>query len=278
MSSYKNLPETVVYAGNVPPLSFYLLDLWRYRMLLLVFTLRDLKVRYTQTVLGFGWIVISPLITVGIFSFVFGLMIKIPSEGLPYLLFYLVAIVPWYAFMSMLNLTVGSVEGNGGLVTKIYFPRLLLGGSYVLSASVDYLVGFTLVIICAIFFGFLTIPLLVMLPFLLLLQALFAMGLGLFLAPLSTRYKDIKLFMPLIIQFYYFANPILYPVSAAPQWLRFWYDFNPMSMVIITYRNALRGEWPQFQHFSIGLITAMLTFMLGFWFFRKQEQSLVDSL
>lgn len=278
MSSVNALRETVIRAGNVPPLKTYLKDLWHYRMLLWIFTVRDLKVRYTQTVLGFSWIVISPLITVGVFTFVFGVMIKIPSDGLPYLLFYLVAIVPWYAFMTMLNLTMGSVEGNGGLVSKIYFPRLLLGGSYTLSSAVDYTVGFGLVIICALYFHRLNYHLFVIFPFLLLIQALFAMGIGLFLAPISARYRDIRLFIPLALQFYYFANPIMYPISAAPPWLRYWFEFNPMSMIITSYRAALRDEWPGMEQFVFGFIAALLVFICGFTHFRRHEQTLVDSI
>ncbi len=278
MSSERILKETVVRAGDMQPLSTYLKDLWHYRILLWVFTARDIKVRYSQTVLGFGWIVISPIITVGVFTFVFGVMIKIPSDGLPYLLFYLVAIIPWYAFMGMINLTMGSVEGNAGLVSKIYFPRLLLGGSYTLSSAVDYLVGFGLVIICALFYHRLHYHLFVLFPILLATQAMFAMGLGLLLAPLSTRYRDVKLFVPLALQLYYFANPIMYPVSASPHWLRYWYEFNPMSMIISSYRYALKGEWPSFEQFSFGLIAAVTVFILGFCFFRKHEQSLVDAI
>jgi lipopolysaccharide transport system permease protein len=272
------LRETVIKAGDVQPLKNYLLDLWRYRILLWVFTARDIKVRYSQTILGFFWILISPLITVGVFTFVFGFMIKIPSDGLPYILFYLVAIIPWYAFMAMINMSMGSVEGNAGLVTKIYFPRLVLAGTYTLSAGVDYLVGFGLIVSCAFFYHFLHYKLIILFPLLFLIQAMFAMGLGLFLAPFSTRYRDIKLFVPLALQLYYFANPIVYPVSATPPWLRFWYEFNPMSMVICAYRDALKGQWPNPEQFIFGLLVASCVFLIGFNTFRKYEQSIVDAI
>lgn len=278
MSEINSLKETVIKAGNKQPLKTYLKDLWQYRMLLWVFTARDIKVRYSQTLLGFGWIVLSPLITVGVFTFVFGFMIRIPSDGLPYLLFYLVAIIPWYAFMAMLNMTMGSVEGNAGLVTKIYFPRLLLGGTYTLSSGVDYLVGFGLIVICSAIYGKLNYHLFVLFPFLFLIQAMFSMGVGLFLAPLSTRYRDIKLFVPLALQLYYFANPILYPISASPHWLRFWYEFNPMSMIISAYREALKGGWPSIEQLAFGISVSTVVFICGFIFFRNNEQSLVDAL
>lgn len=278
MRDVSHLKETVVKAGDILPLPTLLKNLWHYRILLWVFSLRDIKVRYTQTYLGLGWILLQPLITVGVFTFVFGYMIKIPTDGLPYLMFYLVAIVPWYAFLATLNLTIGSIEGNAGLVSKIYFPRVLLGGSYALSASLDYIVGFGLVLFCAALYGLLTIQLIVVFPFLLLIQALFALGLGLWLAPLSTRYRDIKLIVPLVMQLYYFANPILYPISASPAVIRPWYDLNPMSMMISTYRMALRGEWPHWDNVLFGIVAAIIIFICGFQFFRKKEQSLVDAI
>lgn len=278
MSDQKLLKETVIKAGDMQPLKTYLKDLWQYRMLLWVFTARDIKVRYSQTVLGFGWLILSPLITVGVFTFVFGFMIKIPTDGLPYLLFYLVAIIPWYAFMAMINLSMSAVEGNAGLINKIYFPRLLLSGTYTLSAAIDYLVGFGLIIICAILYGRLNYHLFVLFPLLLFIQCMFAMGLGLFLAPFSTRYRDVKLFIPLALQLYYFANPVLYPISASPSWLRLWYEFNPMSMIICGYRDALNGKWPNPEQFVFGFSAAILIFALGFMFFRKNEQSIVDAL
>jgi lipopolysaccharide transport system permease protein len=247
-------------------------------MLLFVFSARDIKVRYTQTFLGFFWIILSPLITVGVFTFVFGLMIKVPTDGLPYLMFYLVAIVPWYAFISTLNLTMGSIEGNAGLITKIYFPRLLLGGSYALSSALDYIVGYGVILIFAAGFGLLHIQLLIIMPFLFIIQTLFALGLGLLLAPLSTRYRDIKFFVPLAIQLYYFANPILYSISAAPHWVRPWYELNPMSTVITSYRSALMGHWPSWENIVFGVISAIVIFIIGVQIFRKNDQSLVDSL
>ncbi|WED41892.1 ABC transporter permease [Legionella cardiaca] len=278
MSEEKLLKETVIKAGDIQPLKTYLKDLWQYRMLLWVFTARDIKVRYSQTVLGFGWLILSPLITVGVFTFVFGFMIKIPTDGLPYLLFYLVAIIPWYGFMAMINMSMGAVEGNAGLVNKIYFPRLLLSGTYTLSAAIDYLIGFGLIVICALIYGLFNYHLFILFPLLLLIQCMYAMGLGLLLAPFSARYRDIRLFVPLALQFYYFANPVLYPVSASPSWLRLWYEFNPMSMIICAYRDALKGGWPNPEQFVFGFSAAILIFVIGFTFFRKHEQSIVDAL
>lgn len=278
MNQTKALRETVINAGDVQPLKSYMKDLWHYRMLLWIFTARDIKVRYAQTFLGFFWIFITPLITVGVFTFVFGFMIKIPSDGLPYLLFYLVAIIPWYAFMAIINMSMGSVEGNAGLVSKIYFPRLLLGGSYTLSAGVDYFVGFLMILFCAFLYHRFNYRLLVLFPCLFLIQAMFAMGLGLLLAPISTRFRDVKLLVPLALQLYYFANPILYPVSASPYWLRLWYDFNPMSMVICVYRDALKGLWPNPVQFTFGFTIAIVVFVIGFNTFRRTEQSIVDAI
>lgn len=269
---------TVVGAGDKPPLKKYLKDFWKYRLLLWVFTVRDIKVRYSQTFFGFLWIFLSPLFTVGVFTFVFGVMVKIPSDGLPYLLFYLVAIVPWYAFVAMLNQTMGSVESNAGLVSKIYFPRLILACSYSLSSGLDYFVGFWMIVICATLYGKLHIQVFVLFPFLFFIQSLFAMGLGMLLSPWSAKYRDIRLFIPLAIQLYYFSNPILYSSSAAPHWLKWWYKFNPMSMIISAYREALKGHWPHLSQVSFGVFAAIVIFILGFTVFRSKEQTMVDSI
>ena len=276
MQDINTLPITVVEAGDKLPLKKYLMDFWKYRLLLWVFTARDIKVRYAQTFLGLIWIFLSPLFTVGVFTFVFGVMVKIPSDGLPYLLFYLVAIVPWYAFVAMLNQTMGSVEGNAGLVSKIYFPRLILGCSYALSSGLDYLVGFGMIVLCSSLYGKLNIQLFILFPFLFLIQSLFAMGIGLFLAPWSSRYRDIRLFIPLATQLYYFSNPILYSSTAAPHWLQWWYKFNPMSMIITSYREALKGNWPQLNQVGFGVFAAVLVFIIGFSMFRSKKQTMVD--
>lgn len=270
--------ETIVTAGAVKPLKDVIKNLWLYRSLLLVFSMRDIKARYAQTFLGLAWLILTPLITVGVFTFVFGLMIKIPSDGLPYILFYLVAILSWNVFTSVFNFTASSIESNAGLISKIYFPRLLLGGSYAVSTSLDYLIGYGLITIFSIIFGLWNYRLIVFMPLLFLIQMLFALGLGFLLAPLATRYRDVKYLMPLCLQLYYFANPILYSISVAPHWLRFWYEINPVSVVITSYRQILLGHWPDGTQLLIGVISAFCIFMIGMLFFNRHDQNLVDIL
>jgi lipopolysaccharide transport system permease protein len=270
--------ETVIQAGAAPRLALYLKDLWRYRHLIGVFCLRDIKTRYTQTILGVGWVLLTPLMTVGVFSFVFGLLIKVPSDGLPYLLFYLVAIIPWYAFINTLNNAVTSIEANSGLISKIYFPRLLIGASHAVSALVDFMVGYLLIIGFAAYFGFLTFTLFLITPLLLLIQTGFALGIGYFLAPLNTRYRDVKLSVPLAAQLFYYASPIMYPSSVAPAWAKPWFNINPFSVVINGYRKALLGEVFNWPYLLLGLIVSMIVLAIGAAFFISREQDLVDVL
>jgi lipopolysaccharide transport system permease protein len=272
------MKEIHVTAGQVPPLALLLKDIWNYRGLVTAFAGRDIKAKYTQTVLGLGWVLFSPLITVGVFTFVFGMMVKIPSDGLPYLLFYLSAIIPWYAFVAVLNNTVSSIESNAGLISKIYFPRLLIGASYAVSAAVDFAIGFLLVIGFAAYFGYLTVTLLLITPLLLLLQMLFALGLGFALAPLNTRYRDVRHFVPLAVQLYYFATPIIYPVSVAPEWARPFFEVNPLAGVINAYRQAMLGTGISWQSLAIAAAISLGAFVFGASYFLRKEQDLVDVL
>src|SRR5690606_14058856 len=161
---------TVVVAGRRPPLALLLRELWSYRGLAWAFFVRDLKVKYFQTLLGPLWVLMTPLITVGVMTFVFGLMVRIPSDGLPYLLFYLVAIVPWHAFLTTFSMTMASLEAHAGLISKIYFPRLVIGLGYALNAIVDFLVGFGVAVIVAALYGVLPFGFLLIMPVLLYVQ------------------------------------------------------------------------------------------------------------
>jgi len=205
-------------------------------------------------------------------------MVRIPSDGLPYLLFYLVAIIPWYAFNAVLSNTVSSIESNAGLISKIYFPRLLLGASYAMNAAVDFAIGFLLVIGFAAYFGHLTFSVLLIAPLLLLIQMLFSLGLGFALAPLNTRYRDVKHFVPLATQLYYFATPIIYPVSVAPGWAKPWFEVNPMAGVINGYRQALLGSGIDWHSIGIAAAISVCIFLFGASYFLRKEQDLVDIL
>jgi len=269
---------TTIKAGNPLSVTELLAELWQYRALIWAFSARDLKVRYFQTIFGPLWVIFTPLITVGVMTFIFGLMIKVPSDDLPYLMFYLVAIVPWYSFISVLSLTISSLEGNSGLINKIYFPRLVIGASYALNGIVDFLVGYIVIIIFAIYFSLLTAQFLLVMPLLLFIQMAWALGLGFLLAPYNAKYRDVKHVIPLFIQFYYFANPIMYPVSVAPTWALWLFKINPFATVIATYRSLLNGHGPDWMLVAYALVMSLVVLACGAFVFMRKGQDMVDVL
>lgn len=278
-STPPRLRETVVHGGNKIDLPALVRSIWEYRMLLWVFCKRDLKGRYTQTILGLGWVLLTPLITVGVFVIVFGVMVKIPTDGLPTIMFYLVAVIPWYAFMNVLNPSVQMIEGNAGLITKVYFPRMLLGGSYALGAAVDFLIAYTFLITpFAIAYGVWTIQLLVVMPILLLCTLMIGLGVGLMLAPVNAKYRDVKHFVPLALQLFYYSTPAIYPVSAVPSWAKPWYAVNPLSLVITGYRDAMQGHWPSLTTLSTLCGMAIVCLGVGMVVFQRLDRQVVDTL
>ena len=254
------------------------IELWNYRYLIISFSVRDLSVKYFQTFLGPIWLILSPLITVGIMTFVFGLMIRIPSDGLPYLLFYLIAIVSWYAFANLLNFTMSSLEGNLSLINKVYFPRLVIPFSYGVNVGIDYLVGYVTCIIVCLFYGLNFLGFVVVAPLLFVIQVMWAMGLGLWIAPLNAKYRDVKHVIPLFLQVYYFANPILYPTSIAPSWAKWVYDINPLSSCITILRKTISGGNIEIFPIYVSLIISIVVFLSGVKNFEAHAAKSVDVL
>ena len=269
---------TTVKGGRAASIPSLLEELWQYRALIWAFSVKDLTVKYAQTVFGPIWVVATPLITVGVMTFVFGLIIQIPSDGLPYLLFYLVAIVPWFAFTTVFYQSLSSLEANASLFNKIYFPRLVMAASYAINGSIDFLVGYAVAVIFAIHFGLLTAGFLLAMPLLLALQMAWALGLGLLLAPYNAQYRDVRHGVPLAIQLYYFASPIVYPISAAPEWVRWLYKVNPLSAIITTYRSLLNGYPIDWAGLVLAVVLSVAVLAWGAYVFMRKEKSMVDVL
>jgi lipopolysaccharide transport system permease protein len=269
---------TTVSAAGGPSIRSLLAELWAYRSLVWAFSSRDLKVKYFQTIFGPLWVVLTPLITVGVMTFVFGLMIKVPSDDLPYLVFYLVAIVPWLAFIAVFNQTMTSLEAHGSLLSKIYFPRLVIGASYAVNGTIDFLVGFVAAMIAAAAYGILTPQFVLAMPVLLVIQMAWALGLGFLLAPYNAQYRDVKHVIPLFIQLYYFASPILYPVSVAPSWMHWMYTVNPLAVVVTAYRSLLNGHALDWAGLAWALFASLAVLALGAVAFMRKEQEMVDVL
>ena len=217
-------------------------ELWDYRELLYFFIWRDIKVRYKQTAIGAAWAVLQPFLTMLIFSLFFGKLAHIPSQGLPYPIFYYSALLPWMYFAAALQNATNTIVENQRLITKVYFPRLDLPLSSVLSGLVDFGISFLMFVAMMVYYGIRPTPALLWLPAFLLFAVLTALGVGLWLAALNAMYRDVRYVLPFLVQFWMFASPVAYPSSLVPAKWRWLYGLNPMAGVIEGFRWALTGH------------------------------------
>jgi lipopolysaccharide transport system permease protein len=253
--------------------------IWAYRELLYFLVWRDLKVRYKQTLIGAGWVVIQPLMTMAIFTVIFGNFAKIPSDGLPYPIFSYAALLPWNLFSSSLNRGGESVVSNANLVTKIYFPRLILPMSAVLSPMADFAISFVILVGMMIWFGIAPTVGILMLPIFVLLAICTALAVGLWLAALNVRYRDVRYTIPFLIQIWMFASPVAYPVSLVPEQWRWLYSLNPMAGVIEGFRWALLGnQSPDFSVIAISATVVMALLAAGIVYFKQMERTFADEV
>jgi lipopolysaccharide transport system permease protein len=252
-------------------------ELWAYRELIYFLAWRDVKVRYKQTVLGVLWAVIQPFFTMVVFTLLFGQLAKIPTDGIPGPIFYFSALVPWIYFSSTLTNAGMSLVSNSNLLTKIYFPRIILPASVALSNLVDFFIASALFIGFMVYYEIHPGLNLLLWPFLVILLVLLSVSLGLFVAALNVKYRDIKYAIPFAIQLFLFATPIIYPASMVPEKYRWLVSLNPLSGVIEAFRYALVPsrtiDWGLLL-FSIG-ITAII-FVAGVAYFKSAEKVFAD--
>lgn len=251
-------------------------EIWAYRELLYFFTWRDVKIRYKQTGLGFAWAVIQPLFTMIIFSLIFGAFAKIPSDGIPYPLFSYAALLPWTLFAEGMTRSTNSMVANAPIMTKVYFPRLLMPISGIMSPLVDFCIAFSILIAMMIYYGFVPTVNVIFLPAFLLLAIATSLGVGLWLSALNVQYRDFQYTVPFLIQIWMYASPVVYPASMLPESLRVWYGLNPMAGVIEGFRWALLGTTPPSAMIlvSVGVVVVML--VSGLFYFKKMEQYFAD--
>jgi len=263
-----------------PDRGLFELDLkavWEYRELLYSLVSRDIKVRYKQTLIGAGWAILQPVMTMVVFTIVFGKFAKMSSDGLPYPIFAYAALLPWNLFSHSLTRGGASVVGNAGLVSKIYFPRLILPLSGVLSPMVDFAISFVILVVMMSWYGILPGRGVFALPLFLLLTTLTALAVGLWLAALNVRYRDIGHAIPFLAQLWLFASPVAYPVSVVPENWRWLYSLNPMAGVIEGFRWALLGrQSPDLTVIAISSLTVLLLLLAGVVFFRYTERTFAD--
>jgi lipopolysaccharide transport system permease protein len=251
-------------------------ELWAYRELVTSFTLRDIKLRYKQTGLGIAWAVLQPLLTMVIFTVFFGGLAKIPSDGVPYPLFVLAALLPWTLFAEGLTRSTTSMVTNANIMTKVYFPRLIMPLSSIISPLVDFAVSFIILLAMMVYYGFVPTLNILFLPVFLLLALATALGVGLWLSALNVKYRDFQYTVPFMIQIWMFASPVVYPSSLVPESLRMWYGLNPMAGVIEGFRWALLGTGTPSAMVlvSVGMVIVLL--VSGMFYFRRMEQYYAD--
>ena len=271
-----NKKKLIIEAGRTE--SEYWRDLWRYRELFYFLAWRDILVRYKQTAIGIVWALIRPFVTMIVFTVVFGNLAKLPSEGVPYPILVFAAMLPWQFFASGLSECSSSLISNSNLISKVYFPRLIVPASGVIVSFVDFLISGMILLGLMAWYNFVPDWRILTLPLFILIAFAAAMGGGLWLAALSVEYRDFRHLVPFIVQFGTYVSPVGFSSSIVPEKWRLLYSLNPMVGVIDGFRWAIIGGeskiyWPGFT-LSLGLV--VLLFASGIWFFRKMERKFAD--
>jgi lipopolysaccharide transport system permease protein len=258
-------------------LELRLAEVWNYRELLFFFIQRDIKIRYRQTAIGVTWVVLQPLMTMGVFTLFFGRLAKLPSQGLPYPVFYFAALVPWSYFSQALTGCTNIVVENQNVITKVYFPRLILPFAAVCSGLVDLAIGLVVMFALTLWFGIHPPVTVALLPVLVLLAMLTALGVGLWTSALNALYRDVRAVIPFVVQFWMLASPVAYPSSLVPVRWRWLYNLNPMAGVIDGFRWALTGHG---QPPSVAMLAStfgvIVVLIGGLFFFQRMEGNVAD--
>lgn len=271
----KNIPELIELGGS-RGFAQTLGELIKDRELLYFLVWKDIKVRYKQTALGVAWVILQPLLGMLLFTLLFGRVAKLPSDGLPYPIFYYASLLSWTYFSTSLTTASNSVISNTSLITKVYFPRILLPASAVIAPLLD------LAIASVILFGLLLVydvaftPALALLPLILLLLVVFTLGVGQFFAALNVNYRDVKHALPFLVQLWMFASPVVYPISMVPpdyQWLL---SLNPIAGIIEATRAIIGGRPLPWELLGTSSVVTLLVFVLGIWYFHRTARRFAD--
>jgi lipopolysaccharide transport system permease protein len=253
-------------------------ELWEYRSLIAALTARQLQVRYAQTVLGVGWAVVRPLVSMLVFTIIFQRVVQVPSDNRPYQAFSLAAVVPWSYFSTVLTGAGDSLTGSSSMLTKVYFPRLALPISAAAAALVDFAIGFALLLVTIAWFGIVpSIWSVIVIPVLTLAMMLTAIGVGCAVAALDIQYRDVKQLVPFVLQIWMYASPVIYPLSSVPERYKALYQLNPMAPLIGGFRSVLLQTGPSDWH-SIGVacLVSLSIGLSGMFYFRFRERIFAD--
>jgi len=251
-------------------------ELWDYRELLYSFIIRDIRIRYKQTALGAAWAVIQPLFMMIVFTLAFGRLAKIPSEGLPYPLFSYAALLPWTLFSEGIARSTNSMITNANIMTKVYYPRLIMPISGILSPLIDFTIAFIILLGMMLYYGFIPTINILFLPAFILLALGTSLGVGLWLSALNVQYRDFQYTVPFLIQLWLFASPVVYPSSLLPEPYRALFGLNPMAGVIEGFRWALLGTAPPSYLIAISALMVVALLISGALYFRRMEKTFAD--
>lgn len=252
-------------------------ELYDYRELLYFLTWRDINVRYKQTLLGIAWALIQPFFMMVIFTIFFGKMAKVPSEGIPYPIFSYSGVLLWTYFSHAVTMSSNSVVSQSNLITKIYFPRLLMPVAAATAGLIDYFIALSILCLMMIWYGVTPNPTILFLPFSVLFSYMAAIGVGMWLSALNVKYRDIRYVVPFLIQLWLFATPVIYPNTLVPEKYRWLISLNPMSGVIDAHRACILGH-KSIDWYSLGisLATTIVLLITGIFYFRRMEEDFAD--
>lgn len=251
-------------------------EIWRYKDLLYFLTLRGIKARYAQSILGVSWAIIQPLFSTIVFTLVFGGLAKVDSDGMPYFLFSYLALWPWNYFSGTLTESANSLIQNANMITKVYFPRMVLPLSAILSKLLDFLIAFVVVIVLLIYFQVTPGWGLLILPVLILQLLMTSLGIGMFLSALAVKYRDVKHALSFIVQLLLYAAPVVYSTNAVPEKYIPFYILNPMVGVIEGFRAAFLNRPIPWEWIWPGSILSVIFFVFGMMYFRRMERIFAD--
>jgi lipopolysaccharide transport system permease protein len=251
-------------------------ELWLYRELLYFLTVRDVKVRYRQTILGGLWAILQPFMTMVVFTIFFGTLARIPSDSLPYPIFVYTALLPWQFFSNGITNAGNSIITSQQLITKVYFPRMIIPAASLGCSLLDLIVAFGLLILLMIYYGIYPGIGILLLPFLMIAVIAATLGVGLFLSALNVTYRDFRYVIPFLVQLWLFATPVIYPVTILPERWRWLMNLNPMAGLITSFRSSLLNRPVPWQDLMISSFVCLALLVLGMLYFRRMESRFAD--
>ena len=259
----------------------YWLDLWHFRELFFILSWRDISVRYKQTIIGVLWAFLRPLMTMVVFTLVFGKIAKLPSEGnAPYAIMVYAAMLPWQFFASAVSESSNSLVQNNQLISKVYFPRMIIPSSSIITGIIDFTISFAILFILMFYYQFYPTWNILMVPLFLMIALLTALGMGLYITSLNVKFRDFRYVIPFIIQFGLYISPVGFSSTIIPEEYRLWYSLNPMVGVIDGFRWAILGgeSQPYWPGFGLSLVVMFFFLWLGIRTFRKMERTFADMI